>query len=89
MRMIKKRIISILRTLKNLPNIEQDIVNSRKDMVEIRKDMVEIRKVMVEIRKDMEEQELRTAGSQALLFNQQQHLEIMIKELIKSRVNKE
>ena len=82
MRKIKNRIILILRTLKNLPEIEQNIMQIRKDMVNIRKDMVNIRK-------DMKEQDLRSTGSQALLFNQQQHLETMIEELIKLRANKE
>ena len=54
----------------------------------IERDIAEIRKAMEdqgnEIRKAMEDQVLRIAANQALLTNQQQYLEIMIKELAKS-----
>lgn len=68
---IMNRLISTLRSLIGFSEVEQDIG--------------EIRKGMEEIRKGMEDQELRTAARQALLLNQQQHLEIIISELARTR----
>ena len=45
----------------------------------------EVERDIGELRKGMEDQELRSAARQALLVNQQQHLEIMLSEFAKAR----
>ena len=65
------RLISTLRSFMRFSEVERDIG--------------ELRKGMEELRKGMEDQELRSAARQALLVNQQQHLEIMLIEFAKAR----